>query len=87
MLNVNCQIQDAEGSLVADLWKNGNGWADGKTIVSLLNQRGLGEVVVVPEASLTATEVVENLVGKKTKSQLTSERMKEYWRKKREITA
>lgn len=114
MFNSNFQIQDREGNVVADLFRNPNAVEDGKVIVRLLNQKE--EVVSVPILEEVIKEPISALgfpVGEKEETsvnvpnlkfegdngltepcvrhkrskaetrRIVSEKMREYWRKKK----
>ena len=81
ILNNNYQIQDADGNLIAELWKNPKADEDGAKIVELLNEE-YTEPTIGDEV-MAAVEQVRSEGFEIAKKLSQSERMKEYWRKRK----
>ena len=82
LYNSNFQIQDLDGIIICDLFRNPKAEEDGERICNLLNASvPPSSGVIVPDVSNVPElpDVTKN--GDVKKSQ--SERMKEYWRKKK----
>lgn len=109
MFNSNFQIQDKDGNIIAELWRNPHAQEDGPRMVDLLNNppiadflpvpsvpeveevKGNGDVVHKPDTDVSINSdglVVRIPINGNSGIKLSqSERMKAYWRKRREEKA